>query len=241
MRPLTRLLPKPLIRVGGVPMVLRQILALRRAGVTECALNLAHGADAIPEALGDGSRFGMNFFYSREGSCAEEALETRGGLALALDWLTDGGRQRCFIAVAGDIVTDYDYAALTAKGKVWMRDGTDTDAHLVLVPNPVYHVQGDMTLAADGTVMRSGVGERLTFSSLGLYSAAAFEGIAADRAPLFPWLWEKRLTGEKYEGPWANVGDPAELAAARERWCGDAADVVRRGLTAEEWTEVRRD
>ena len=66
-------------------MAVRVLLALRRAGIREAVLNLAHGADAVPAALGTGEALGMRLFYSREGSTAEEALETRGGLVRAMD------------------------------------------------------------------------------------------------------------------------------------------------------------
>lgn len=226
LRPLTRLLPKPLITVGGVSMVLRQLLALRQAGITEVVMNLAHGADAVSVSLGDGTRWNMQFHYSREGTRAGDALETLGGIAKSLDWLTDNGRLPYFVAVAGDIVTDYDYAKLVKRADAWSVEGRSADAHLVLVPNPSYHQAGDMVLSSDGKISRFGTGERLTFSSLGLYAADAFATVSAVRAPLFPWLWERRLTGEKYEGAWANVGDPAELTLARERWTGGEGDPV---------------
>lgn len=217
-------------------MAVRVLLALRRAGIREAVLNLAHGADAVSALLGTGEALGMRLFYSREGGTAEDALETRGGLLRAMELLTDGGRHAHFIAAAGDIVSDYDFSSLTARASHWTaHPEAAADAHLVLVPNPAYHPKGDMTLSADGRIAREGPGERLTFSSLGLYAAAAFEGLPEGRSPLFPWLWEKRLTGEKFTGAWANVGDPAELAQARARWRGDAADAARLGVAPHDW------
>lgn len=222
-------------------MTVRVLLALRLAGIREAVLNLAHGADAVPAALGTGEALGMRLFYSREGSTAEEALETRGGLVRAMDLLTDNGRYEHFIAVAGDIVSDYDFFRLTERARCWEADPACAPAaHLVLVPNPAYHPQGDMALAPEGAVSREGAGERLTFASIGLYRADAFAGLPDGRSPLFPWLWEKRLTGEKFVGPWANVGDPAELSAARSRWTGDAGDAARLGVGPDEWTNLLR-
>ena len=94
MRPLTQLMPKPLVPVLGIPMVVRQILALRRAGVTEIMLNAAHGARILQGAIGDGSRWGVRITYSVEGNSTEEALETRGGIVKALPYLAEGGKTK---------------------------------------------------------------------------------------------------------------------------------------------------
>lgn len=111
MRPLTQILPKPLIEVGGVPMAVRQILALRKAGITEIVVNAAHGARILMAELGDGRSLGVKLLWSVEGFTAEDALETRGGIVRALPLLGSGP----FIAVAGDIVTDFDYSALVRR------------------------------------------------------------------------------------------------------------------------------
>ena len=130
MRPLTQILPKPLIEVGGVPMAVRQILALRKAGITEIVVNAAHGARILMAELGDGRSLGVKLLWSVEGFTAEDALETRGGIVRALPLLGSGP----FIAVAGDIVTDFDYSALVRRAGTLSSGGAL--AHLVLVPNP---------------------------------------------------------------------------------------------------------
>ena len=142
MQPVTLTTPKPLVEVAGTPMAVRQILALRKAGVEEIVLNVAHLGDRIVETLGDGSAWGVRLRYSVEGRTAGEALETLGGIAKALPMLDDG--DGAFIVVAGDIVTDFDYSRLVRAGRALA--GSDAVAHLVLAPNPSYHADGDMTL-----------------------------------------------------------------------------------------------
>lgn len=217
LRPLTWLMPKPLVPVAGTPMVLRQALALKRAGIDEIVINAAAGSRRLQGALGDGSRWGLRFLWSVEGEEASDALETLGGAALALPLLTAGGEDR-FLIVAGDIATDFDYASLRQRAEELSPGGAL--AHLVFVSNPPYHPQGDMTLGADGAVHRRGAeaGETLTFSSLGAYHASLFSGVEPQRAALFPWLYqfvdEGRVTGERFDGRWANVGTLEELARA---------------------------
>jgi N-acetyl-alpha-D-muramate 1-phosphate uridylyltransferase len=80
MRPLTDHTPKPLLEVGGKPLIVWHIEHLAAAGFRELVINHAHLGKQIEEALGNGSQFGVSIQYSPEG----EALETAGGIANAL-------------------------------------------------------------------------------------------------------------------------------------------------------------
>lgn len=212
LRPLTQIMPKPLVKVAGVPMIMRQLCALAKAGVKDFAVNAAAGADRLQGTLANDPIFGKRIHFSIEGDVAAGALETRGGIAKVLDWLTE--EEDVFIVAAGDIVTDFDYARLVAAGRSLSSDGTL--AHLVLVPNPVYHPAGDLALEPNGHL--SLTGKKLTFASFGVYHKALFKDIPAERAPLFPWLYDfvraRRVTGERYDGRWANVGSIDELKRA---------------------------
>lgn len=209
MRPLTQIEPKPLIAVGGVPMAVRQIRALKDAGISEIVVNAAHGARILMAELGDGSRWGVKLLWSVEGVRTEDALETRGGIVRALPLLGE----EPFVAVAGDIVTDYDYSTLLRAARELSPEGCL--AHLVLVPNPGFHAKGDFGLN-DGKVARKG--EKFTFSSLAAWHPQLFRGLSDERAKLFPWMnaWidAGRVSGELYCGLWANVGTIDELARA---------------------------
>ena len=217
MRPLTLTTPKPLVTVGGVPMVVRQIEALKASGIRDMVLIVAYHCAQIMDTLGDGRQFGVRLYYSVEGNCAEDALETLGGIAKALPLLTADG-DTAFVAVASDIVTDFDYSALVRRGEALQT--SDLDAHLVLVPNPAYHAQGDMTLNAKGLVKP--MPKTHTFSSLGVYHTRLFDGVEPVKAKLFPWLWDAceqgRVSGECYEGRWLNVGDANELQNAESQF-----------------------
>src|SRR5438128_11779753 len=104
-------------------------------------------------ALGDGRRSGVAIRYSREA----EPLETAGGIAQALPLLGD----QPFLVVNGDLFCDFDFSALI---------GTALEqnlAHLVLVPNPPHHPQGDFAL--NGTQVAEAGQPKLTFGGIGLY------------------------------------------------------------------------
>lgn len=218
LRPLTQIAPKPLIPVAGVPMVVRQILALREAGIQEFVLNVAHGARILMAQLGDGTQWGVRITWSVEGFTTADGLETRGGIVKALPLLA-GEENAPFIAVAGDIVTDFDYRTLVEQAQSFSAEGTL--GHLVLVPNPDFHAHGDFALEK-GKILRpdsqDGTHTAYTFSSLAAYHPALFAGVEPGFAKLFPWMLGAidagRITGSLYEGLWANVGTPLELARA---------------------------
>jgi len=208
MRPRSDATAKPLLRAGGRRLIEWQIEALVRAGVREIVINTAHLAQQIEDTLGDGSRYHTRLSYSREGNCAEDALETLGGIVHALPLLGAAP----FIAASSDIVTDFDYATL-ATAAARLAAGL-ADAHLVRVDNPAFHARGDMGLV-DGLIAPDAE-PRCTYANIGVFAPRLFVGLAAVRARLFPWLYSAaragRVTGERYAGRWHNVGTPAELA-----------------------------
>ncbi len=204
MRPLTDTMPKPLLRVGGKPLIERHVERLAACGVERIVINLAWLGSMIREHLGDGSRYGVSIRYSEE---TPHALETAGGIYRALPLLQPGP----FVVVNGDVLTEYPFGEL--------RLGGGADAHLVLVPNPPQHPRGDFGLE-DGFVVPGG-GRQYTFSGIAAYGAAFFAGCADGAFPLKPLLLRamaaQRCTGELYEGGWEDVGTPERLQALNDR------------------------
>ena len=211
MRPLTAPTPKPLLEVGGKPLVAWHFERLAAAGVREVVVNTSWLAHRFPEILGDGGRWGLHIRYAFEGGTP---LETGGGMLHALPLLGDAP----FIAVSGDIWCDYDFARLPRE--------PEGDAHLVLVDNPVHHPEGDFILDAAGRV-HAGEGPRLTFAGIGVYRPSLLDGWRAaigpapgseDQPPRFrlaPLLRgamaRGRVGGERHAGRWTDVGTPERL------------------------------
>ena len=208
MRPLTDVLPKPLLMAGSRRLIDWSIDGLVRAGVTDLVINTAHLSETFVPTLGM-SRGGAHITYSVEGKNYDESLETLGGIAKALPLLSDG--KEPFIVVAGDIATDFDFATLLGEPAQRIRAG-DALAHLVLVPNPDFHPEGDMGLV-DGKVTRAS--RPYTYSSIGLFSPSLFKEVPVVFSKLFPWFYrfidEGRVTGEVFNGFWENVGTPEAL------------------------------
>jgi N-acetyl-alpha-D-muramate 1-phosphate uridylyltransferase len=212
MRPLSDATPKPLLSVGGKPLIVWQIEALARAGFRDLVINAAHLATRLTDALGDGSALGVRIAWSIEA----EPLETAGGIATAMPLLPPGPVP----IVSGDLWTRFDFATLRDRMAAMSDSPAAPRVHLVMVPNPPFHPQGDFALA-DGTIVRDGP-QRLTFGNIGVYDTALFRelprGVKLKLLPLYhDWIARGLVSGERYDGPWANVGTPAELAALDAR------------------------
>jgi len=204
MRPLTDEIPKPLLLVGGRPLIVWHVDKLAAAGFTRIVINHARLGGRIEAALGDGARFGVTLVYSHEA----QALETAGGIANALPLLGDTP----FAAVNADVFSDFDYRQLAEAAERLRR--CELAAHLVLVDNPDHHAGGDFALQGRRVAL---AGARLTFSGLAAYRPAMFSGIArgatAKLAPLLrEYIAAGRVSGEHYPGRWRDIGTPARLA-----------------------------
>jgi MurNAc alpha-1-phosphate uridylyltransferase len=210
MRPLSDATPKPLLEAGGKPLLVWQIEVLARAGYRDLVINVSHHADQFIARLGDGAALGVSIRWSREA----EPLETAGGIVNALPLLPSGP----LLVVSGDIWSAFDCASLAPRRDAMARDAVPR-AHLVMVPNPPYYPQGDFRLAGELLTLE---GEpRLTFGNIALYHTALFaelpRGEKLKMLPLYhAWIRSGIASGERYDGPWFNVGTPAELAALND-------------------------
>ena len=199
LRPLTDIHPKPLLQVGGKPLIVWHLERLAASGFQDVVINTGWLGEQIPLALGDGARWGLRIAYSPE---PWPALETGGGLLNALPLL---GREP-FLLVNGDVFADVDFAGLQLPlGHL---------AQLVLVPNPPHHESGDFRL--DGGEITEDRGEKLTYSGIGVLDPELFDGCTPGRFPLAPLLMQARaagrLGGQKHGGYWLDVGSAERLA-----------------------------
>lgn len=201
MRPLTDDKPKPLIEVAGKPLLAFHLERLVAAGFSDIVVNASYHAQQIVDYCGDGTRWGCRITVIVEPT----PLETAGGILNALPWLGD----EPFAVVNGDVFTDYPLDRLR------LHDLEADHAHLVMIPNPEHHPDGDFTLS-DGRI-GEGSGPRVTFSGLSVMSRALFAGLARGKFTLRPQLEvainSRRLSGELWSGLWSDVGTPERLGA----------------------------
>lgn len=213
MRPLTDHTPKPLIEAGGKPLIVWHLEKLAAIGVEDVVINTSWLADRFPAVLGDGTHWGLRLHYLHEG---DTPLETGGGMLNARPLLGEAP----FLLVNGDIWTDVDFAQLPREPAGL--------AHLVMVDPPAFAPRGDFALDDTGHLHRDGE-HRLTYAGLGVYRPALLDDwqqhAAAQiretpsgkpRFPLLPLLHagmaSARVTGERLQGRWTDVGTPQRLA-----------------------------
>ena len=204
--PLTESIPKPLVEVAGQTLLGRHLERLARAGFERAVINVSHLAGKITARFGDGSGVGMRIDWSHESA----PLETAGGIALARALLGP----EPFLLVNADIWCDFAFAKLR---------GFDLDrrlSHLVLVPNPDQHPEGDFTL--ENGIVGNAPSRRYTYAGIAVISPQLVAGVTAgSKAQLAP-LWRAaaqrgHVSGELYEGHWSDVGTLERLSALEAR------------------------
>ena len=230
MRPLTDKMPKPLLKVGGKPLIVWHLERLAQAGFKEIIINHAHLGHMIEAALGNGAEWSVSIQYSAE----KVALETAGGIANALDLLTnDGKSMEQFLVVNGDTFTNFDFAKLAylPTPSPFMGEGggegeiVQNLAHLILVDNPPQHAQGDFAIEfksqSNGMLKNDGA-QMLTFSGVGVYHPDLFANIVKGQpAKLAPLLHKaidsNAATAQYYQGVWHDIGTPQRLQELDEQ------------------------
>lgn len=105
LRPFTEAIPKPMVKIGGVPLIERQIRKLAKVGISRVYISVNYLSHIIEEYFRDGSDFGLEISYLRE----QEKLGTAGALSL-LPEHPDGP----IIVMNGDILTTSDFDSLYA-------------------------------------------------------------------------------------------------------------------------------
>jgi len=204
LRPLTDSTPKPLLEVGGKLLIEYHLEHLAIAGFREVVINLSHLGDKIHDTLGNGSRWGLNIRYSPE---PPGALDTGGGIKQALPLLGEAP----FAIINGDIFTSYPLARL--------RTIKCDHSHLVLVPNPAHHPNGDFALQG-GYVNEDGQ-PRYTFSGISVYHPRFFDTVPVGSFSVVPMLQAamalQQVTGQLFNGIWHDIGTIERLEALRDQ------------------------
>ena len=207
LRPLTDHTPKPLISIGGKPMIVHHLEKLAEAGIREVVINLGHLGSKIPDFLGSGSTWGVSIEYSDEGP---DALETGGGMTKALPLL---GKDT-FLLVNGDVWTDLDFSIIPKT-----LSGND-QAMLFLAKQPEWREKGDFNL--DESRVRESGTPNLLYAGIALYHPSILDGAVVEKFSIVPRLkkaiQQDRVAGQLINGEWDDVGTPERLAALRDKY-----------------------
>jgi len=207
LRPLTLETPKPLVEVGGQPLIIWHIKALQAAGITDITINASWLADKLMDTLGDGTQFGVQLHWSLE---ADEPLETAGGIFKALQ--TGKLKNEPFILVNSDVWTTFDFSQL-----VTYELSADQRAHLLLIDNPEHNEGGDFAIN-NGLASEKAIGDadKYTFAGISVVSPQLVDGLVSGQsAALGPLLRQAmikfQVTAEIMHDNWIDVGTPERL------------------------------
>lgn len=203
LRPLTDIIPKPLVPVNGKPLIVYHLEKLAKNGFKEVIINTAYLGEKIQEALGDGEKFGLKIIYSLE---KDNVLETGGGIYHALPLLGNAP----FITINSDIFTDFNFADLAS-----IKLPANIIAHLILAPNSKYHPNGDFSLDSGNSLISNNSPKPYTATGITLYHPEFFEGLQAGKYSVTP-LWRQyadqgKISGSVFHGIWHDVGTLEKL------------------------------
>jgi len=208
--PYTRILPKPLMPIGDMPILEVLLRQMKQAGIEDVILTVGHLAKLLRTFFMDGEQWGLNISYSYE----KNPLGTAGPLSLIPELCST------FLVTNGDVLTTLDLRDLLAFHKA--QGGIATIAvhrRQVKIDLGVVQWNGNKTL--------SGYIEKPTYDytvSMGIY---VFEPRVMDYIPHnqyldFPDLVLKmiaageKVSGYAFDGYWMDLGRPDDYTQASE-------------------------
>tara|TARA_B100001778_G_scaffold250149_1_gene210342 strand:+ start:175 stop:840 length:666 start_codon:yes stop_codon:yes gene_type:complete len=190
--PFTNENPKPLLKVGGMSLIERNVLKLKQSNVDEVVINIHHLGEKIIDHLGDGSRYDIKITYSIE----EKLLGTGGGILHSIHHFDNP-----FLVLSSDTWTDFDFKTLALKKNIL--------GHMVLIDNPEHNPDGDVALV-DGIIRPETEERKYTFSGLAMLSPKLFIQTEVKDFGLWddilkPASLNNFISGELYKGRFENL------------------------------------
>lgn len=207
--PYTKILPKPLMPIGDMPILEILLRQMKHAGITDVILTVGHLAELLRAFFQDGERFGLNIDYSFE----EKPLGTAGPLSLVADRLTD-----TFLVTNGDVLTTLDLRQLVEAHR--------ESGVIATIASHTRRVKVDLgVLQINGSNELTGYIEKPVydlFVSMGIYvfEPRVLEYIPHNQYLDFPDLVlkmlknQERILGYSFDGYWQDLGRPDDYEQA---------------------------
>ncbi len=207
--PYTKILPKPLMPIGDMPILEILLRQMRRAGIGEVILTVNHLAQLLQAFFKDGEQYDLKLHYSMEA----RPLGTAGPLSLVAGQLTD-----TFMVTNGDVLTTLDMKQLIASHVASGATAT--------IASHVRKVHIDLgVLQLDGGDRITGYTEKPTFDflvSMGIYifEPRVLQYIPYNQYLDFPDLVLRLIengevvNGYRFEGYWQDLGRPDDYEQA---------------------------
>ncbi|MDA0739234.1 MAG: NDP-sugar synthase [Nitrospirae bacterium] len=220
LRPLTNTLPKPLLPLGPHPLLVWNLLLLRKHGITEVMMNLHYRGEQIQETIGDGGEWGLHVSYSTE----PVLLGTGGGLK-QVEPFFEG---QPFLVINGDTIFDLDVSALVAHHRqtdamatMVVRDDPDVEQWGVLETDAQGHV---LTIIGKGRPHSRGedILTRRMFAGIHVIDPLLLRhippGVPSSIIDAYVWWLERGATISSYPLAryWSDVGTPDRYAQIQQ-------------------------
>ncbi len=216
LRPLTDSVPKPLLPLGPYPLLVWNLLLLRRHGVRNVMINLHHLGEQIRRTLGDGSQWRMHLSYSHE----SVLLGTGGGIK-RVEGFFDG---HPFLVLNGDTITDLDVSGLVAHHRnqealatMVLRDDPDVERWGVIETDEadrVLRIHGSGRVAREDDPPPS----RRMFAGVHVIEPSLLRHVPREGCSsiidAYVWWLERgaMIAGHVFSGYWSDVGTPERYA-----------------------------
>jgi MurNAc alpha-1-phosphate uridylyltransferase len=212
MRPLTLEKPKPLLEVGGKPLIDWTLDRFAEAGIRKVVVNTHYKAEMLQAHLRDRTDLAIEISHEAE------RLETGGGVTKALPLLGDAP---FYVANSDSVWLDGPTPALERMTAVWDPDRMDILLMLMSAPRAEYYDgAGDFLMDPTGRLNFRPDRRIVPYVYAGLHIAAPrlFDDAPSGSFRLTR-LWRQaeaagRLFGIVHDGAWFHVGTPDALVAA---------------------------
>ena len=194
LRPLTDRTPKPLLPIGDKPLIDYSLSYLKRYGIEEVVINLWHLGKKIERHVGDGKKFGLRIFYSKE----KELLGTGGGLKNAEKYFEN---EKAFITLNSDTLINCDLKEL--------------EEFHAAQQNPATLV---VTKWQEGYTRFNVDGKDYLFTGLAVLSPVIFKNLTLKTTNLITQGVISNFSAFVHEDFWQDIGTPQNYKAAQEEW-----------------------
>ncbi|MDA9689954.1 nucleotidyltransferase family protein [Betaproteobacteria bacterium] len=215
--PLTKHIPKPLVRINGKPLLAHHLEKLHAAGIVDVFINVSYLGHLIVEEFGCSYK-GLKISYSFEPS---SPLETAGGIAFARPWTLSN---QPFLVINSDILCDWPLSKALKISSSKVLD--EKLAYLVLTRNQSY--SGDFHLVGKTVVnkLNNYIGTnnyKLTFTGIGIYKPQFFQHIKRGtfgklKDILIPAVENGLVIGELHQGVWEDIGTTERFDDAKSKY-----------------------
>ncbi|MFA6035672.1 MAG: nucleotidyltransferase family protein [Candidatus Micrarchaeia archaeon] len=211
LRPLTYKIPKPMVEVGGKPILQRIVEWLKASNITKATFAIGYMGEDISSYFGDGNSFGVSIDYAKE----REPLGTAGAVNAMRE-----RAQGTFLVLNGDVLCSFDLRAMLEAHR---RSNAVATMALKSVRDAghygVVEMEGDKVTKFEESSKTSGE-SKLVNAGVYVLSSKIFDYLPAKgmlEHDVFPKLAQKGLMrGYVFTGPWVDVTDKQSLMQAED-------------------------